>query len=285
MRKKHPWRHDSLTTGDEVHCLPVPAARQGKMINIKPRIDARKRTPNRTLMLIISGGEEPGTARCDQGSLEQTLPSQSSWLGEKRGPMCARYRDVVDDLRLAYDGSAAERDGREKAPWKVAERSRFLELLRGDRCERLLEIGAGAGQDSAFFSENGLAVIATDLSPQMVARCRAKGLDARVMDFLNLDFPAGSFDAVYALNCLLHVPNASLPEVLEIIRALLRPGGWFFLGLYGGDGEEGTATQDFHDPPRFSPGERTSKSSSSPAGLSSCSTSTSSSRPTSGFSR
>jgi hypothetical protein len=41
----------------------------------------------------------------------------------------------------------------------------------------------------------------------MVARCRDKGLDAQVMDFSQLNFPAQSFDAVHAMNCLLHVPN------------------------------------------------------------------------------
>jgi SAM-dependent methyltransferase len=51
------------------------------------------------------------------------------------------------------------------------------------------------------------------------------------MDFLHLDFPAGSFDAVYALNCLLHVPNADLPEVLAAIRAVLRPGQLHFQSL------------------------------------------------------
>jgi SAM-dependent methyltransferase len=35
---------------------------------------------------------------------------------------------------------------------------------------RLLELGAGTGQDSLFFQENGLAVVATDLSPRMVER-------------------------------------------------------------------------------------------------------------------
>jgi SAM-dependent methyltransferase len=71
------------------------------------------------------------------------------------------------------------------------------------------------------------------------------------MDFLRLDFPPESFDAVYALNCLLHVPNADLPAVLRTIRAVLVPGGLFFLGAYGGDGAEGVATDDDHDPPRF----------------------------------
>ena len=116
----------------------------------------------------------------------------------------------------------------------------------------MLEIGAGAGQDSVYFASHGLDVVATDLSAAMVALCRAKGLDARVMDFSQLDLPAESFDAVHAMNCLLHVPNAELPAVLASIARVLRPGGLFFLGVYGGDGaKEGPADSDDHVPARF----------------------------------
>ena len=142
----------------------------------------------------------------------------------------ARYQDVLDSLRASYDGRAAWRDQQEKQPWKLAEREQFLNRVLDDGGGRLLEIGAGPGHDSAFFAGHGLQVVATDLSPAMVGFCRQKGLDAHVMDFLHLDFPAGSFDAVYALNCLLHVPNADLPEVLAAIRAVLRPGGWLYHG-------------------------------------------------------
>jgi SAM-dependent methyltransferase len=72
------------------------------------------------------------------------------------------------------------------------------------------------------------------------------------MDFLHLDFPPGSFDAVFAMNCLLHVPNHDLPAVLESIRGVLRPGGLFFVGVYGGDeSAEGPIDDDRHVPPRF----------------------------------
>jgi SAM-dependent methyltransferase len=163
-----------------------------------------------------------------------------------------RYPDVTESLRIAYDGAVEHRDRMEKAPWKISERAGFLRRLRDENCRRLLELGAGTGQDSAFFAGQGLRVVATDLSPEMVARCRAKGLDARVMDFLHLDFPAESFDAVYALNCLLHVPNADLPAVLEVIASVLRPGGLFFLGVYGHDqAEEGPFEDGVHHPPRF----------------------------------
>lgn len=165
----------------------------------------------------------------------------------------ADYEQVRDNLRLAYDGAADRRDRQDKQPWKLAERATFLSRLQQASSTRLLEIGAGTGQDSAFFASRGLDVIATDMSPAMVARCRVKGLDARVMDFSQLEFPAETFDAVYAMNCLLHVPNAELPAVLASIASVLRPGGLFFLGVYGGSeaAEEGPAEWDDHVPARF----------------------------------
>ena len=160
--------------------------------------------------------------------------------------------DLVGRLRESYDLGAAQRDTYEKEAWKVTERAAFHDLLKAEGAQRLLEIGAGTGQDSVFFQEQGLEVVATDLSPAMVQRCRAKGIDARVMDFWRLDFPPASFDAVYALNCLLHVPNAELPGVLERIRAVIRPGGLFFMGVYGGtESKEGVRDNDNHQPPRF----------------------------------
>jgi SAM-dependent methyltransferase len=72
-----------------------------------------------------------------------------------------------------------------------------------------------------------------------------------VMDFSQLDFPAESFDAVHAMNCLLHVPDAELPAVLAGIAKVLRPGGLFFLGVYGGSAEFDTVTCDDHVPPRY----------------------------------
>ena len=163
-----------------------------------------------------------------------------------------RYDDLIGTLRAAYDDGADRREAAPKESWKLAERATFLGRLRAAGCVRLLEVGAGTGQDSAFFQDEGLAVVATDLSPVMVEHCRGKGIEAHVRDFLNLGFPPGSFDAVYALNCLLHVPNRELPAVLAALHAVLRPGGLFYLGVYGAaDSGEGTHDWDDHRPRRF----------------------------------
>ena len=165
--------------------------------------------------------------------------------------MTVRYDDVVPDLRASYDGGAAERDRLPKQQFKLDERAAFLDRLRAVQAKTLLEIGAGAGQDAVFFAEEGLDVVAVDLSPEMVAFCRAKGLEAYERDFLHLGFEPASFDAVYALNCLLHVPNADLPEVLRAVRAVLKPGGLFYVGVWGGVSQEGVFAEDTQRPKRF----------------------------------
>jgi SAM-dependent methyltransferase len=159
------------------------------------------------------------------------------------------YEELLPRLRQAYDGKADFREQLTKSDWKLAERSAFAARLHAG--QRLLEVGAGTGQDSEYFAGLGLDVVATDLSPAMVSHCRAKGLDARVMDVLGLSLLDGSFDAVYTVNCLLHVPNADLPAALVAIHGVLRPGGLCYVATYGGAGTEGPLADDEHDPPRF----------------------------------
>jgi SAM-dependent methyltransferase len=161
------------------------------------------------------------------------------------------YEDVIANLRAAYDRGAEARDRATKTAWKEEERQRFLDTLRAEGKQTLLEVGAGTGQDGLFFQQGGLDVTCADLSPAMVARCHEKGLRAYVRDFLHLDFPPASFDAVYAINCLLHVPKADLPAVLAALRTVLRPDGLFYLGLYGGEDSEGVWPGDDHEPKRF----------------------------------
>jgi len=170
-----------------------------------------------------------------------------------------RNGEIRERLKTAYNERAAERDAEEIPAWKAAERERFLAALRraeapargGAAAVWLLEIGAGPGRDALFFREAGLDVTAVDLSPEMVRLCRAKGLRALEMDAAELRFPDGSFYAVYAMNSLLHIPKAELPGVLAEIRRVLRPGGLFYMGVYGGIDTEGVWENDPYTPKRF----------------------------------
>lgn len=155
------------------------------------------------------------------------------------------------NLVKAYDRGASDRDKGDLPDWRKQERERFLALLKEGHGRTLLEVGAGTGKDSAFFKDNGLQVISTDISPEMAGLCRAKGLPVCLVDFCHLAFVAESFDAVFASSCLLHVSKKELPGVLRDIRAVLKPAGLLFMGMYGGQASEGVWEDDVYVPKRF----------------------------------
>ena len=159
---------------------------------------------------------------------------------------------LKNNLIESYNKHAQERDAYKKEAWKIEGRANFLTLLQSKGKRSLLEIGAGTGQDSKFFHDMGMIVSCIDLSPEMIKLCQQKGLSARVMDMTDLDFPPASFDAVYALNSLLHIPKADFRIVLENVKKVLKPSGLFYLGVYGSDDEfEGVWEKDAYNPKRF----------------------------------
>ena len=79
-------------------------------------------------------------------------------------------------------------------------------------------ICAGTGIDGVYFKQNEIDVICIDISKESVKKCIERGLDARVMDFYDLSFSDKSFQVVYALNCLLHVPKKDIAQVLQEIK-------------------------------------------------------------------
>jgi cyclopropane fatty-acyl-phospholipid synthase-like methyltransferase len=159
--------------------------------------------------------------------------------------------EIKQNLKLAYDSFANDREKSELQGWKVENRQKFLQLLKSENKQNLLEIGAGTGKDSKFFMENGLKVNAVDLSDEMVKLCREKEIEAQQLDFYNLSSLNKTFDAVWAMNCLLHVEKKNLPLVLEEIKKVLKPKGLFFMGVYGGKNSEGIYEGDFYTPKRF----------------------------------
>jgi len=160
-------------------------------------------------------------------------------------------KQLKDNLVEAYNQQAEHRNKSEIEDWKAAERAQFLSLLQKETKQTLLEIGTGHGRDSLFFNKQGLDVTGIDLSPAMVDLCRQKSLTVQVMDVVDLSFERSSFDAVYALNSFLHLPKGEFSLALKNVRAVLKPGGLFYLGLYGGFDFEGIWEDDFYTPKRF----------------------------------
>lgn len=158
---------------------------------------------------------------------------------------------LKESLKASYNEQADSRNKAEIEDWKVTELNSFIEALRCEDMSTVLDIGAGSGQHGKYLLDHNMDVTCIDLSPNMVETCRAKGIKAEVMDYYTLNFDAESFDAVWAMNTLLHVPKVSLPAVLKNIHTVLSEDGMFYMGVYGGKDSEGVWEHDSYVPKRF----------------------------------
>ena len=101
---------------------------------------------------------------------------------------------------------------------------------------RILELGCGAGRDTAAMLARGFDVDATDGSPAMTLEAEARlGRPVRRMLFEQLE-AVEAYDGVWANACLLHVPEDELAGVLRRVHRALKPGGAFHASYKSGDG-------------------------------------------------
>ncbi len=158
---------------------------------------------------------------------------------------------LKESLKASYNEQADSRNKVEIESWKVSELDSFVTAIRKEGFHSLLDIGAGSGQHGKYLLDHKLDVTCIDLSPNMVETCRAKGLKAEIMDYYTLNFESESFESVWAMNTLLHVPKVSLPAVLKNIHTVLTQDGLFYMGVYGGKDSEGVWEEDSYIPKRF----------------------------------
>ena len=102
---------------------------------------------------------------------------------------------------------------------------------------RVLDLGCGTGQATAFMRAEGLEVEAVDASPEMAAIASQKfDIDVRIAEFNDLD-SEGAYGGVYANFSLLHAPKSEMPTHLARVSKALVSGGIFHIALKTGEGE------------------------------------------------
>jgi SAM-dependent methyltransferase len=112
---------------------------------------------------------------------------------------------------------------------------RFISVL--PKGARVLDLGCGPAQASAFMREAGLDPDPIDASPAMVALANDRhDIGARIATFDDIDAVA-EYDAVWANFSLLHAARADLPRHLAALHLALKPGGHLHIAMKTGSGE------------------------------------------------
>lgn len=93
------------------------------------------------------------------------------------------------------------------------------------RAARVLDLGCGAGADSAALRAAGFGVVSVDASAGLAAEAkRLWDVEVRVLEFAALDY-VDAFDGVWASASLHHAPSSALPNIFTAIRRAVRAGG------------------------------------------------------------
>lgn len=127
----------------------------------------------------------------------------------------------------------------------------FVTLLMREGRRRLIDVGAGPGLDAQAFTNSGIDVVGLDLTPAHGAAMAQRRIPAVVASLYQPPFGPGSFDAVWTMSTLVHVPDSRLDEALAAVIGLARAGAPVGIGTWGGFDFEGVHETGDIRPYRF----------------------------------
>ncbi len=133
-------------------------------------------------------------------------------------------RRYYDDFASTYEGG---RDHGYHALVDDIEASLVIPHARG---KQVLEVGCGTGLVLSRIAPVASKVVGVDLSPGMLAKARARGLEVREGSATALPFEDASFDVVCSFKVLAHVPD--ITTAMREVSRVLRPGGVALLEFY-----------------------------------------------------
>ncbi|MBT3419219.1 MAG: class I SAM-dependent methyltransferase [Candidatus Magasanikbacteria bacterium] len=97
--------------------------------------------------------------------------------------------------------------------------------------DTILDVGCGNGRLSMLFSDKDISYTGVDQSENLITLARSRYEDKTfvVEDICTLSFLDNSFDALYAVAVICHIPPQLQKQVIKEMFRVLRPGGCFIM--------------------------------------------------------
>jgi len=141
---------------------------------------------------------------------------------------------TIKNLVQEQFGAVAERYVTSVTHARGSDLARMIELARPQGDERMLDIATGGGHTALAFAPHVREVLATDLTPRMLAAAEAfireqgaANVTFQIADAEALPFPDASFELVTTRIAPHHFPNPR--QYIREVARVLRPGGVFVL--------------------------------------------------------
>lgn len=155
--------------------------------------------------------------------VKQCAPNRLLDLSELDRPEYRRVLAEMDDLVAREDISYLHLSKRWEYPWA---------LERGAPTSRecILDAGCGASIFPIYLATQGLDVFALDLDPPLrLAEAHGVAVNYVRGDLTELPFANESFDQIYCISVIEHLPRSRIPLAMAEFRRVLRTGGQLLL--------------------------------------------------------
>ncbi|HXN49866.1 MAG TPA: class I SAM-dependent methyltransferase, partial [Bryobacteraceae bacterium] len=148
-------------------------------------------------------------------SRRESMPAPAAGVGSSGGAAalpCLDYASLAERFRGSEE--------------YVREKQRFYLPFFAGRGD-VLDLGCGRGEFLELMREAGVSARGVELSPELAAVCRSKGLEVDCGDLLER-LPAladGSLGGAFSAHMVEHLPPERLPGLIRAAAAKLRPDG------------------------------------------------------------
>ena len=143
-------------------------------------------------------------------------------------------RSDILNMTLAYYEKNARKfiEGTITAGMSEIRRAFLSRITKGGR---ILDLGCGSGRDGKAFMDAGYKVVLVDGSKEMCKAAAELTGQACIHSTFEGFVPQGDFDGIWACASLLHLSEADIRSIVEMLMFSLKPGGCFYMSFKYGD--------------------------------------------------